>query len=365
VTDAEVQRTICSAEYFDGASAASSRTRVQLSGEWLIIGDPPGAIDSVRWPVADTRWISGKDKPVLTLTDTPDARLVLDLPELALEISARNPAFREKIKTEKSRKTHALAWKFGLAAIVLSAGLLVAVPWLSRPLALVASDAWRDGMGKKSAAGIEKLLGKRCDDIRGERALANLAERLSAALPTPEKIQVGVLDTDMVNAFALSGGHIRIMRGLITEAADADEVAGVLAHEIAHVALRHPEELMFRQMGYQILLSTIADSGMVTEATATVGLHLVNSAYSRGAETAADALALRLLRRANISSQGFEAFFARLDAAQGSVESAFKYVSSHPPSGQRKQLIEQNGNDGETAMPAADWAALKLVCANN
>ena len=350
------------AEYFDGKSALSCQVMVRLELENLEISDLQTGQQIEQWPISETRWIKGKGPAALTTGKSPDARLILKRPTLANILLDLNPDLKKPVNSAKSQKTHKMAWVLGICALVLIVGLLAMAPLLSGPLAMMASDNWRQRIGNQSSAQIEAFLGKSCSGDQGQIALSNLARRLAHHLPVSEKLKVRVIDNDMVNAFALSGGNIRFIRGLIDKASDADEVAGVLAHEIAHVALRHPEELAFRNMGYDILLSTFADSGAVTEVAASAGILLVNAAYSREAETAADELAFQLLKEANISSTGMASFFARIEKMEGTSPRFLKYFNSHPATGKRREAASAHASAGYPALSDKSWKALKAIC---
>jgi Zn-dependent protease with chaperone function len=354
-----------SAEFFDGTSALSTKVQVRADIDRVTIIDPAGVARDVHWPLIDTRWIDGAENPVLSTSATPDARLVLDSPALVDDLTTLGLLSKGVVETAKSRKTHSQAWKYGLAAVGVTVGLLIAIPLLSGPFARLAPDSWREKLGLESAKVIEALLGKQCENADAQAILERMTARLTKNLPATEMLNVAVLDTKMINAFAMAGGQIRMMDGLIRHAQSSEEVAGVLAHEIAHVILRHPEEFAFRQFGYEILLSTIADSGMVTEIAASTGMLLVNSAHSRDSEAAADALGIELLRSAGISSDGIADFFARHASDLGKLENVLKFVSSHPPSAARKEMFEKAGNTGGPALSNEDWQTLKLACSNS
>jgi len=362
VDETEFSPTIFQAEYFDGTSALSYQVRVRVDGNQLLITD--GAADrlALSWKLGEIRWISGTEKPVFSTSATPDARLILQSADLAHQLARHYPSLKGRIETVKSRKTHGMAWKFGVAAVLLTVGLLAAVPWLSGPLARMAPEAWRESLGRQASETIESLLGERCHGAAGQAVLDDLARRLTAELPVPEGVTMRAINSSMINAFALPGGHVHVMRGLIAQAESGDEVAGVVAHEIAHVALRHPEELTFRQLGYQVLLSTVADSGAVTELAATAGIHLVNSAYSREAESYADRLAFELLSRANMSRRGIHAFFERIQKLEFEGPEILKYLSSHPATGERKLAAQASIGDGKPALSDTDWNALRRIC---
>ena len=152
---------------------------------------------------------------------------------------------------------------------------------------------------------------KGCDATDGKAALDSLLRRLRPAQGFIEPITLTVADRPVVNAFAAPGGQIVIFRGLIDKAQSADELAGVLAHEVTHVQHRHPGKMLIRQAGLSLLIKAIA--GDVGQAADTAVL----LRGSRNAERAADAGALDLLRQAHISPAGFADFFKRMEPGVG------------------------------------------------
>jgi len=352
----------CPAEYFDGTSAVSRQVQVRLETGELVIAEVTTLEELERWEISTLHWLSGSDNPVLTQSLSPDARLILADTALANAILKIHPMLKKAVKTAKSVKTHKMAWRYGIAALLLTVGVLVAVPWLSAPLASLASDEWRERMGRQSAETIQTFFGKTCKNSEAQQALDTLTDRLADELPLPEVLHVGVIDNKMINAFALPGGYIRFMRGLIKEASSAEEVAGVLAHEMGHVVLRHAEEQTFRQLGYQIVLSTFADSGTMTEIAGSVGVYLVDAAHSREAESAADDMAFNLLTKAGIRRDGMVSFFERIEKMEGESPKILKYLSTHPATGERKKAAEASSGSGEAALSDKDWQALKKIC---
>jgi beta-barrel assembly-enhancing protease len=145
-----------------------------------------------------------------------------------------------------------------------------------------------------------------------------------------------VVNATQVNAFAVPGGHIYLNRGLIERARNESELAGVLAHEIAHVEHRHGIDQMERAQGANLALTAAyvlmgrAPSG-VEETLIGVGGNLYFARHSREAENEADATAVNLLVRTGINPNGLPSFFNVLLAEQrrqpGAVE---QWFSTHP-----------------------------------
>jgi predicted Zn-dependent protease len=141
-----------------------------------------------------------------------------------------------------------------------------------------------------------------------------------------------------------------------------DELAGVLAHEIAHVRKRHVTAAMIRQFGIGIVATALGG---------TTGGNVdgfVALDFSRRAEREADGEAIAGLQRAGISPAPTAAFFDRLGKTEkglGRFEPAFAYLSSHPLSGgraKRFRTAKQGGVAYTPALTAREWAELRAIC---
>ena len=144
-----------------------------------------------------------------------------------------------------------------------------------------------------------------------------------------------IVNTDVINAFAVPGGYIYMNRGLIERADNISELAGVLAHEVAHVELRHGVEQMEKMQRAQVglMLGSILLGPPEGAAAAAVnvgaGLYFANN--SREAEHEADAMAVPLLVAAGIHPRGLATFFEELIAERERSPSALEqWFSTHP-----------------------------------
>ena len=147
---------------------------------------------------------------------------------------------------------------------------------------------------------------------------------------------IKVIDSDEVNAFALPGGFFYVNKGLILVADNEAEVAGVMAHEIAHVTARHYVEnqtkqslLQYLAMGTSIFLGGIP--GMIYQNTAGLGLLGIFMKFSRGAEEEADKLGVQYLYAAGYDPSAMGTMFEKLESKNkkkpGLIAKAF---ASHP-----------------------------------
>lgn len=147
---------------------------------------------------------------------------------------------------------------------------------------------------------------------------------------------IKVIDSDEVNAFALPGGFFYVNKGLILVADNEAEVAGVMAHEIAHVCARHAVEnqtkaslLEYLAMGTSIFLGGIP--GMIYQNTAGLGLLGIFMKFSRSAEEEADKLGVQYMYAAGYDPSAMATMFEKLEAKNkkkpGLISRAF---ASHP-----------------------------------
>jgi Zn-dependent protease with chaperone function len=162
-----------------------------------------------------------------------------------------------------------------------------------------------------------------------------------------------------LNAFAIPGGHVVVYGGLIEAAADASELAGVLAHEVEHVELRHSLKAMMQQAGLRLAIgAVIGDFGIASEAAG----RLSGLQFSRVSEREADTQGLQRLIKAGIDPQGMLRLFAKLDTQQAKGVAPPAWLASHPATPQRiaelqKQIAQQDATLGQPL--DIDWTAVQ------
>ena len=159
----------------------------------------------------------------------------------------------------------------------------------------------------------------------------------AAAGPLPYRFQFHVVQDASLNAFALPAGHIYVHTGIVLEAANVSELAGVIAHEVGHVARRHVAQNYRRQRNTGILTQLAgAVAGVFVGGAAARGGQMVGelaavtwlNTFTREAEAEADAFAVEVLPRAGYHPGGLVTFFETLREQGGAQPPEF--LSSHP-----------------------------------
>ncbi len=324
----------------DGVTAARHEVLVALDGDRLLITGY-GEV-----PLGQIRRLDGRQM-VFSRADLKGWRLGFDQeppPPLLWQLPAKGhyggPIDRIGL------------WGFAAIALVVSVLVVVGVIQGLDLVARAIPYSWEQRLGDAISGDFGE---QACRAPAGQKALDALARRLS---PSSRPIRVGMVDFPLVNAVALPGGRILIFRGLVDEATSPDEVAGVLAHEIGHVEHRHVMVALLRQFGIGML---VGSGGTAAE----YGQALVESRYSRAAESDADDYSIRQLSKARISPAATATLFARLSKEEPDMPGLFVYLASHPPSDERQRRFAAAAKAMPMPVPAltpAEWDSVRAMC---
>ncbi|MDT8068351.1 MAG: M48 family metalloprotease [Terriglobia bacterium] len=203
-------------------------------------------------------------------------------------------------------------------------------------------------MGKQYAQQIEASVKLNQDPVINEyinRIGQNLVRNSDARVP----FTIKVVEDDSINAFALPGGFFYVNTGLILAADEEAELAGVMAHEIAHVAARHAMRQLTRSQFANFatipLIFVGGGIGYAARAAAGLGLPLTFLQFSRGFEAEADYLGVQYMYKAGYDPQAYVQFFEKIQAKEkkkpGTLAKAF---SSHPQTPDRIEKTQKEIN---------------------
>ena len=353
-----------SARFSDGLTAESRPAQVRIAAGRVSVRTPEGR-SLAEWPLerlALCEEVYANGPVRLRTDDGSEARLTVEGPGFIEALSAVAPQLG-RARVRGTTGVRILGWGAVLLAVV--AGLFFGIPRLAGPIAALLPLEWEERLG---AAVIEQVAdeGERCTTPQADAALAGLVTRLTAEQGLPYRFEVRILDRDEINAFAAPGGQLVIFKGLIAFAENGEELAGVVAHEVAHIAQRHPTEGLVRSLGLSFALGAVfGDFAGVGAALGEVGATLISLSHGRAAERAADRTGVRLLREAGIDSRGLAAFFARLQAEGDEFPAQLALLSTHPLHADRVGAITTLAEPGSSAFSPEEWKALRLACRVN
>ncbi len=177
---------------------------------------------------------------------------------------------------------------------------------------------------------------------------------------SPDSIKLHVFENSEVNAFAMPAGHLVVYTGLITDCKNPEELAGVVAHEIAHIMHKHVMKKLVKEVGIAVVASLISgNSG--SEIIAEVIRLTSSTAYDRTLETEADAAAVGYLANAGINPEHFANFLLRL-STETDLPQALVLINTHPNSKDRvaalNELIQQTDFQPTEMLNPAEWEEL-------
>ncbi len=234
--------------------------------------------------------------------------------------------------------------------------VFVGLPLLAVILLITQAGSIADWAVGKIPIDTEKKLGAQA--FAQYRLTASLQEQhpalpmlreVGARLTTgsPYQYEIHVVQDATVNAFAMPGGYIVFHTALLAKATRPEQVAGVLAHEIQHVELRHGLRGMVHAAGWRMALTLLMGDTGATVAASLVE-NLGNLRFSRTQESDADEAGVRALVQANIDPRGMSEFFRSLAQQGGSMPAM---LSSHPASEDRFAAVEKAIPTGRTFPP--------------
>lgn len=397
----------------DGLTAESHTVRVRFTADAVVITRDDGS--TVRWPVGG---VVRLDAPagILRLrhqgeeTQDPTAEQRGDQGEehqagltALARLTIKDPDGLALRRLKQLHPRALLGLRGGrpiligavLAAIVAPILVLVAGIYLfAGPIARRVPPDFERGLGRTYYNSVTQFWPV-CEAAQTGEARSGL-DAMTARLAKPATdlsfdLVVEIVDADFPNAFALPGGYVLVTDELLLLMDTPDQLAGVLAHEIAHVARRHGMVAMVRQMGLAMVADIIISGGAgVAQQIVVSTLDLTAFAHSRRAEAEADDLAITYLSKAGIDPEGLAQFFDAIhalahdhdhdhdgsaspqaDEASQFNEDAGEWVkqltSTHPETQSRakavrKRLIEVAGAQHTPSISDSQWRALQSAC---
>lgn len=359
-------------KFYDGQRAISHDVTVSPTGSALRITSDDGAIEKT-WSTHTLHVIEHPPKPQpakIGSTTMPDALLVIEQDGSWEAIRNRLPDnLKKPFKIPASGPMLIALTGFAIAFGIF---IFTAVPAVFEQTYRLVPVSTEKLLGQYALNSM--IDGKTCEAEQGKVALNKIIARLESAKEREIDYVITVIHKKhTVNAFAAPGGHLAIYSPAIEKAESPEELAGVLAHEIAHVELYHPTKSLLRDLGLGFLLATITGSSDLSNiATTFSGL-----SYSRKDEAEADLHGQKIMERSDIDPLKMRLFFERLLETQIDLKSVeekpsyeiddkwLEYISTHPGTEKRIAKIKQYQATNTSYRPilsASEWNSLKNIC---
>ena len=177
-----------------------------------------------------------------------------------------------------------------------------------------------------------------------------------------KSVQVHILKSTDVNAFALPGGHLVVLSGLINDAESPEALAGVLAHEIAHIERKHVSKKLVKELGITALAG-IAAGGAGGEVVKQAVKTLSSSAFDRKMEKEADLKAVDYMVNAQIDPMPFSALMDQFAEDQSELLTDLSWLSTHPDSKERavyiREYAQKKDYTSKILLYPSTWEALQ------
>ena len=348
--------------FFDGTSNRRRQVTPRF-GDALEIaedGEPP-----VRWAYADIR---RADSPpgILRLACTaapPLARLEIRDAALAADLTARCLRLDEH-RTSRRGVAKIVGWSVA-AAVSIVCVVLFGVPLAADRLAPLVPRPVERRIGDAAEVQVKTIFGRNaCEDPAGKAAFTKLVNRLrDAAGLDDDSMTAGVLPTSVPNAFALPGGKVYVLKGLLDKAESPDELAGILAHELGH--LKHYDNMrgLIYNGGTSFLIGLLFGDVTGSSAVIFASRSLVEASYSREAETAADTFAIEVMHKLGRSPKPAAELMFRVTGKEGG-STLTTILASHPLTEDRlaRMTKEDRPVSGPPLLTDKEWQSLKLIC---
>ena len=365
--------TFGGAIYFDGRVSARRSVRVVVASSVLQIEDGTGRLIE-DWPYDQIESLNAPEN-VLRLGRRHNVRLErLEITDdaLAAAIDGRALQLDRSGRLHKRQQLAVVIWSL-LATASLVVIAWIGVPVLAARVTPYVPVALERKIGTAVDAQIRATLDTRHAGAAFEcapgsnkplarAAVAKLVDKLQNAASLGIPLALTVVHRPESNAFAIPGGHIYVFEGLIDTSSTPDELAGVLAHEIGHVAHRDGTRAILQQAGLSFLFGMLLGDFVGGGAVVVAARNVLQSSYSREQEAAADAYGVALMSKAGGDPRALGTLLGKIG---GATEPGMKILRDHPDTKARIAEVNRLSPTGVPATPFIsneDWAALRGIC---
>ncbi|MBO0752811.1 MAG: M48 family metallopeptidase [Bradyrhizobiaceae bacterium] len=360
--------------FYDGLTSDRHKVAVGIADGVIVVTATDGAVKA-RWPL-DQVYPLATSNEVLRLglaDDKVAARLEILDAELATALLSHLKQTDRSGFTD--RRTRFKVVGYSLAAIAtLVGGAIWGIPLLADRIAPHLPLAWEIRLGDAVDAQVRRTLdpskgrkpfdcgaGEAATTVAARNAFMKLVALLEAGAALPVPLHASVVRSPEVNAITLPGGHVYVFEGLLNKAAAADELAGVLGHELGHVAHRDGTKAVLEAAGLSLLFGMLLGDFTGGGAVVLAARSVLETTYSRTAETAADEFSARLMYKMGGDPRALGTILLRISGKPGIAP---HFLLDHPEAQERADAIARIGRPSpmKAVLTPAEWNALRGIC---
>jgi Zn-dependent protease with chaperone function len=307
------------------------------------------------------------DNPVLARLEVRDPKLAAAIDDLSVPIDRSG-------RTEQRGRRKVVFWSLA-ATVSLLLVAIFGVPEIASRLTPLVPYAAEIRLGATVDAQVRSILdthhagarfvcGSDQAEQAGRAAFDKMFAKLEQAAGQPIPLRILVVRSEDANAVTLPGGLIYVFYGLIDKAESADEVAGVIAHELGHVAHRDGTRTVLQQGAMSLLFGLLLGDFVGGGAVIIAAKAILQTSYSRDVEASADDYAVDLMKSLDADPRALGTILTRV---AGSSHTPLKLLLDHPETKQRVDAINARAGT-ESAKPmltSSEWADMRRICSES
>jgi Zn-dependent protease with chaperone function len=360
--------------FYDGLTSERHKVGVDIAGGAIEMRAPDGALKA--------RWRLDEVYPLATSNDVlrigvasakVAARLEIHDSELATALLALLKRTDRSGLTDRRTRLKVVA--YSLVAIATLVGSAIwGVPLLADRIAPHLPLAWEIRLGEAIDAQVQRTLnpsngkkpfecatGDAAQTLAARNAFKKLVASLEGAAELPLPLRALVVRSKEVNAITLPGGRVYVFDGLLNKAEKVDEIAGVIGHELGHVMHRDGTKAVLEAAGLSLLFGMLLGDFTGGGAAVVAARTVLQTAYSRSAEAAADEFGARLMYKVGGDPRALGAILVRISDKPGMAP---HFLLDHPEAQERADAIARVGQPSplKALLTPAEWNALRGIC---
>ncbi len=345
--------------YFDGVSNRRQVVMLRFEDNLEIAGSGR-TLDIWHYPA-----IRRADSPpgvlrVTCQTARPLARLEIRTEAMAAKLVGYCPRLDDAV-TSRNGVLKIVVWSLAATVSIVFA-VLFGMPLAADRLAPLVPHVVEQRLGDVTDGQMKMLFGSPCGNGAGQAAFTKLVNEVRTAAELDTAIDASVVPSSVPNAFALPGGKVIVLNGLVKAARDPDEIAGVLAHELGHLKHRDSLRDVISTGGASFLVGLLFGDVTGSSVLIFAGRRMIDAAYTRDMERDADTFSIEVMHRLGRSTLKMGELVFRITGKQGDTTASI--LANHPLTEDRLERMrkEDRPASGPPLLNPDEWASLKTVC---